>query len=90
VVEGHVFHQYTIRVKNGRRDTLEDALSERDIGHKVYYPVPCHQLPVYEDRAYHLPEAERASDEVLSLPMWPQAEKDVQERVARVVRTVLQ
>ncbi|WP_112903181.1 DegT/DnrJ/EryC1/StrS family aminotransferase [Salinibacter ruber] len=88
VLDGHVFHQYTVRVKNGHRTELKEELSEQEIGHNVYYPVPCHQLPVYEERADHLPEAEQAAEEVLSLPMWPQADADVQENVAQIVKRV--
>ena len=89
VVDGHVFHQYTIRVKNGRREEVERALSDRDIGCKVYYPVPCHQLPVYDDYQIDAPEADQAADEALSLPMWPQMEATVQEQVVSTVVRVL-
>jgi len=89
IMDGHVFHQYTIRVKEGRRNELEEELADQEIGHKVYYPVSCHQLPVYEDHGYHLPQAEQASEEVLSLPMWPQADAEVQERVAKIVKRAL-
>jgi len=82
LVEGHVVHQYTVRIQDGRRDAVKQHLSDQNIGCKVYYPVPCHRLPVYDDVDVALPEAERAADEVLSLPIWPQAGKEVQERVA--------
>jgi dTDP-4-amino-4,6-dideoxygalactose transaminase len=88
VVDGHVFHQYTIRIKNGRREEVERALSDRDIGCKVYYPVPCHQLPVY-DYQIDAPEADQAADEALSLPMWPQMGAKVQEQVVSTVLRVL-
>jgi dTDP-4-amino-4,6-dideoxygalactose transaminase len=83
--EGHVFHQYTVRVKDGRRDQLQETLSDREIGNKVYYPVPCHQLPVYERYEVRAPEAEQAASEVLSLPMWPQMSTEIQERVSSVI-----
>jgi dTDP-4-amino-4,6-dideoxygalactose transaminase len=88
IPEGHVVHQYTIRVKGGKRDALADALGDRDIASKVYYPVPCHRLPVY-DMDIELPESERAAAEVLSLPIWPQAGAEVQERVADAIREVM-
>lgn len=88
-IEGHVYHQYTIRIPNGRRDAVKETLSKNDIGCKVYYPVPCHQLPVYDHLNVELPEAERAADEVLSLPMWPQMEAELQERVAATLRNAL-
>jgi dTDP-4-amino-4,6-dideoxygalactose transaminase len=88
IPEGHVVHQYTIRVKGGKRDALADALGDREIASKVYYPVPCHRLPVY-DMDIELPESERAAAEVLSLPIWPQAGAEVQERVADAIREVM-
>ncbi|MBC7227813.1 MAG: DegT/DnrJ/EryC1/StrS family aminotransferase [Thermoflexales bacterium] len=69
----HVFHQYTVRVPDGRRDAVLDGLRERGIGTAVYYPVPVHQQRLYRDMGYNLvlPEAERAAQEVLSLPVHP-------------------
>jgi dTDP-4-amino-4,6-dideoxygalactose transaminase len=78
---GHVFHQYTARV-NGHRDELKESLAEKGISSKVFYPVPCHQLPVYEDREHgELPQSEKASRQVLSLPIWPQMDTETQDQV---------
>ena len=71
VSEGHVFHQYTVRVLGKRRDEVQKKLGEAGIGTMVYYPVPVHKLPVYAHSGFVLPEAERASQEVLSLPIFP-------------------
>jgi dTDP-4-amino-4,6-dideoxygalactose transaminase len=72
-VRRHVFHQYTIRIPDGRRDAVVQGLKDRGIGFGVYYPVPVHQQPVYRELGYDLslPESERASAEVLSLPVHP-------------------
>ncbi len=69
----HVFHQYTIRIPDGRRDMVMEALKERGIGTAVFYPVPTHQQKFYRDLGYDqtLPEAEKAAQEVLSLPVHP-------------------
>jgi len=69
----HVFHQYTIRVPDGRRDAVLKGLKERGVGTGVYYPIPVHLQKVYRDMNYdgHLAEAEQASQEVLSLPVHP-------------------
>lgn len=70
----HVFHQYTIRVQDGRRDALAAHLKAEGIPTMVYYPVPLHRLPVFEGLGYAedaLPETEAASRTVLSLPMHP-------------------
>ncbi|RLC84465.1 MAG: aminotransferase DegT [Chloroflexi bacterium] len=67
----HVFHQYTVRVGDGRRDEVLKGLKEKEIGTGVYYPVPVHQQRVYVEMGYEgpFPEAERAAQEVLSLPV---------------------
>ena len=68
----HVFHQYTIRVPDGKRDALRTHLQENGVGSEVYYPVPIHQQTFYvNDLGYKdsLPETEKAAQEVLSLPV---------------------
>jgi perosamine synthetase len=69
----HVFHQYTVRVADGRRDVVREGLGERGVGTGVYYPVPVHHQRIYVERGYDgtFPEAERAAAEVLSLPVHP-------------------
>jgi dTDP-4-amino-4,6-dideoxygalactose transaminase len=84
----HVFHQYTIRVPDGQRDALREALSDQDIGTGVYYPVPVHQQDYYVNALGYdvtLPEAEQASAEVLSLPVHPAlGDEDLEAIVAAV------
>lgn len=90
---GHVYHQYTIRVKRAgksenpgkRRDSLASYLKEQGIQTMIYYPVPCHLLPIYEGQKMHLPNAELLKDQVLSLPMGPFLKKEDQERVIEAV-----
>jgi dTDP-4-amino-4,6-dideoxygalactose transaminase len=70
----HVYHQYTIRVPDGRRDALLAHLTSCGVGTGVYYPVPVHQQTYYvQELGYNqsLPEAEAAASEVLSLPIHP-------------------
>jgi dTDP-4-amino-4,6-dideoxygalactose transaminase len=69
----HVYHQYTVRVADGRRDALQAFLADAGIGTGVYYPIAAHQQPVYLDRGYRvsLPVTEQAAREVLSLPVHP-------------------
>jgi dTDP-4-amino-4,6-dideoxygalactose transaminase len=85
----HVYHQYTVRVGGGRRDALQAALAAAGVGTMVYYPKAVHQLPVYARPGLAFPEAEAASREVLSLPIWPRIPVAVQERVAAAVRVGL-
>lgn len=66
----HVFHQYTVRVPGGARDALQTGLADREVGAAVYYPVPIHRLPSF-DQQVDLPNTEAAAAEVLSLPVHP-------------------
>jgi len=82
----HAFHQFTIRVE--QRDALAQSLSERKIGSAVYYPVPLHLQPLYASlghKAGDFPHAERAAQEVLSLPMFPELRPEQITRVAEAV-----
>lgn len=83
VVDGHVFHQYTIRVRGLDRDALQARLAEQGIGTMVYYPVPCHKLKLYQESHAKTacPVAERAASEVLSLPIWPELTEATQRGV---------
>jgi len=68
----HVFHQYTVRVPDGKRDALRTHLQEHGVGSEVYYPVPIHQQTFYVNELGYddsLPETENAAAEVLSLPV---------------------
>lgn len=67
----HVYHQYTLRIEQGRRDAVRQFLADAGISTMVHYPYPLHHLPVYRESASVLPEAEKAVREVLSLPIWP-------------------
>ena len=68
----HVFHQYTLRVLNGRRDELMAFLAQEGIPSMVYYPVPLHLQKAYAQSNVpegSFPVAEQLAKEVLSLPM---------------------
>ncbi len=70
----HVYHQYTIRVLDGKRDELQQFLKEKGIATMVYYPVPLYQMKVFDDKMKvfgKLKNAERLCSEVLSLPIEP-------------------
>ena len=65
----HVYHQYTVRTE--RRDALADHLESAGVGTGIYYPTPIHEQPAYSDVECNAPVAERACEEVLSLPIHP-------------------
>ena len=70
-----IFNQYTLRVAGGKRDALQAFLKERGVGTSIYYPLPLHLQPCFAYLGYRegqLPESERASKEVLSLPIFPE------------------
>lgn len=69
----HVYHQYVIRTP--QRDRVREALDARGIGTGIHYPIPVHLQPASKDLGYgrgDFPESERAADEMLSLPMYPE------------------
>jgi len=63
----HAYHQYTIRCED--REAFRAHLDERGVATSVYYPRPIHRQPAYADVSADAPEAERAADEVVSLPV---------------------
>ena len=80
----HVYHQYTIRVPDGRRDALREYLTAREIGSEIYYPLPIHKQDFYMEKfggAQALPQTETAAGEVLSIPVHPWLSQADLERV---------
>lgn len=69
----HVFHQYTLRVTDGRRDKLQAYLKEEGIPSMIYYPVPLYEQQAYQGTAANnvefLPVTDQLCKEVISLPM---------------------
>lgn len=92
-----VWNQYTIRVTGERdagtaRDRVRSQLQERGVASMVYYPLPLHLQPAYRDLGYQigqLPLAEQASQQVLSLPMFPEITLEQQEQVAYSLKDCL-
>lgn len=84
----HVYHQYTVRIRGGRRDTVQEALARRGIASTVYYPVPLHRLPVFRN-GQRFEHSERAASEVLSLPISPVLSDEAVDEVADAVREAL-
>ncbi len=83
----HVFHQYVIRAP--RRDALREYLTAHSIGSEVYYPQPLHLQESLRFLGYKkgdFPVSERAADEVLALPMYPELRVEELESVVEAVR----
>lgn len=91
----HVYHQYTIRINNDfplTRDEFVQAVQEKGVGAGVYYPKPLHSYPHIEKLGFKLgdfPEAEKAADEVVSLPVHPHVSDEDVQTIINVIREVV-
>ncbi|CAZ96477.1 DegT/DnrJ/EryC1/StrS family aminotransferase [Zobellia galactanivorans] len=86
----HVFHQYTLRITNGKRDGLVKHLAENDIPCGVYYPIPLHLQKAYVDERYDeadFPVTNQLVKEVISLPMHTELDD---EQINFITKTVLE
>lgn len=86
----HVFHQYTI--KHPRRDAVREKLRNEQVSSMIYYPVPMHLQPALKfmgHREGDFPAAEAASREAVSLPIYPELEDAVIERISSAIKSVL-
>lgn len=82
----HVYHLYVVRTK--RRDDFQAYLKSHGVGTLVHYPVPVHLQPAYLGRlpgCEYLPESERASKEILSLPMYPELSSQDQQKIIAAI-----
>ncbi|MEM9991729.1 MAG: DegT/DnrJ/EryC1/StrS family aminotransferase, partial [Bacteroidota bacterium] len=85
----HVFHQYTMRVKNGQRDALQQHLKENDVPSMIYYPVPLYKQGAFEQYfdGTTLPITEQLCKEVIALPIHTEMKPEVQ---AYIIQHVLE
>jgi dTDP-4-amino-4,6-dideoxygalactose transaminase len=84
----HIFHQYTVRIKNGLRDDLKKYLEENKIPSMIYYPGPLHMQEAYLYLGYKesdFPVTNALCKEVLSLPVHTEMEQDQLEYITRKV-----
>jgi dTDP-4-amino-4,6-dideoxygalactose transaminase len=86
----HVYHQFTIRVRHGKRDALLNHLAARGIESKIFYPLALHLAEAYAKYGYRegdFPESERATQEVLSIPVHPEL---TETQVSHVIESIQQ
>lgn len=83
----HVYHQYTIKVKDGRRDDLIKLFEDAGIGYGVFYPCSIPEQPAYNGMGFptEWPVADKVKNQVLSIPVHPGlSEGDVDEVIAAI------
>ena len=88
----HVYNQFTIRVKHGRRDAVLASLRSQQIGAAIYYPIPLHLQECFAFLGHKpgdLPASEVAAAEVLSLPVFPELGAERQELVVHGIARAL-
>lgn len=85
----HVFHQYTLKVKNGKRDELQKYLAEKNIPSMVYYPLPLYKQEAflqYVEENYSLPVTEKLCSEVISLPIHTEFNQEVSDYIISEIK----
>lgn len=92
---GHVYHQYTIRIPEGKsRDDVMKAVQDKGVGVRVYYPIPIHRQPIFQKMGGYahvdLPETEKAIQQVMSLPIHPLLQADERQYVTDTFNEVMQ
>lgn len=84
----HVYHQYTVRVEKGNRDDWVEFLTNKGIGTGIHYPIPLYNQPIYKKLGIEgdCPLAEKAADNVISLPVHPSLTKEDLDLVVDAVK----
>ena len=85
----HVYNQYIVRVANGKRDALREYLNGQNVACEIYYPVSLHQQECFKDLGHKkgdFPEAEKASEETLALPVANEVTAEQQEYAVKQIK----
>ncbi|NJY61811.1 DegT/DnrJ/EryC1/StrS family aminotransferase [Salinimicrobium sp. CDJ15-81-2] len=88
----HVYHQYTLKITNGKRDALAKHLSEKGIPFGIYYPIPLHSQKAYKDERYNeadFPVTNQLVQEVISLPMHTELDDEQIDYITGTIKEFL-
>lgn len=88
----HIFHQYTLKIAGGERNTLRESLGNEGIPAMIYYPVPSHMQKAYRHLGYRpddFPVSTKLSGEVLSLPMHTELDDEQLTYITNSIRSKL-
>ncbi|MBT8206408.1 MAG: DegT/DnrJ/EryC1/StrS family aminotransferase [Eudoraea sp.] len=86
----HVFHQYTLKITNGKRDEVAQSLQEKGIPFGIYYPIPLHRQKAYKDDRYReadFPVTNQLVEQVISLPMHTELDD---QQIAHITEAVIE
>lgn len=84
----HVYHQYTLKIGNGKRDALAKHLQENGIPFGIYYPIPLHRQKAYTDERYNEADfkvTNQLVQEVISLPMHTELDDDQIDHISKTI-----
>jgi len=85
----HVYHQYTLKIKNGKRDALKQYLANNGIPAMIYYPLPLQEQEAFQ-RIVHVAEkldvAQKCAYSVLSLPIHTEITQEIQDIVINAIK----
>ena len=82
-----VYHQIVIR--HSKRNEIRKGLADNDIGSAIYYETPIHLQPIYQEYGYKLPNSEKFSKEVMSLPSYPLLSDDQVLAICESVNNII-
>lgn len=88
----HVFHQYTLKITNGKRDALAQHLSSKGIPFGIYYPIPLHRQKAYADSRYNEADFEVTNSlvtQVISLPMHTELDEEQLQFITSTIKEFL-